>query len=99
MGKTFEPGAPDAQPAAPKAGPTPEQIARIKAAIANASSLEEVARLEKALKSGNYDIVAEAAPTTGPRWQWPRTSRTFRTGFVKAPVIHFTSSSTQKLQR
>lgn len=58
--KTFEPGAPEA-PAAPKAGPTPEQIAAIKSAIANASSLEEVARLEKALKSGNYDVVAAAA--------------------------------------
>mmetsp|Transcript_24806 Transcript_24806/g.50340 ORF Transcript_24806/g.50340 Transcript_24806/m.50340 type:complete len:258 (-) Transcript_24806:102-875(-) len=56
--KTFVPGAPDAAPAAPKSGPTPEQIARIKDAIANASSLEEVARLEKALKSGNYDVVA-----------------------------------------
>jgi len=58
--KTFVPGAPDAPPAAPKSGPTPEQIARIKDAIANASSLEEVARLEKALKSGNYDVVAGA---------------------------------------
>lgn len=55
--KTFVPGAPDAPP---KSGPTPEQIARIKEAIANASSLEEVARLEKALKSGNYDVVAGA---------------------------------------
>jgi len=67
--KTFEPGAPEAPPgaAAPKAGPTPEQIARIKDAIANASSLEEVARLEKALKSGNYDVVAAAgaAPEGG----------------------------------
>jgi len=58
--KTFVPGAPDTAPAAPKSGPTPEQIARIKDAIANASSLEEVARLEKALKSGNYDVVAGA---------------------------------------
>jgi U2 small nuclear ribonucleoprotein A' len=40
--KTFVPGAPDAPSAAPKSGPTPEQIARIKDAIANASSLEEV---------------------------------------------------------
>lgn len=60
--KTFEPGAPEAAGGAPpKATPTPEQIARIKEAIANASSLEEVARLEKALKSGNYDVVAAAA--------------------------------------
>jgi U2 small nuclear ribonucleoprotein A' len=63
--KTFEPGAPEAPSAAPKAGPTPEQIQRIKDAIANASSLEEVARLEKALKSGNYDIVAGAAAAEG----------------------------------
>lgn len=38
---------------APKAvAPTPEQIIAIKAAIANSHTLEEVARLEKALKSG-----------------------------------------------
>jgi len=38
---------------APKAvAPTPEQILAIKAAIANSQTLEEVARLEKALKSG-----------------------------------------------
>ncbi|KAL9233961.1 hypothetical protein vseg_008891 [Gypsophila vaccaria] len=37
----------------PKAvAPTPEQILAIKAAIVNAQTLEEVARLEKALKSG-----------------------------------------------
>ncbi|KAM1083024.1 hypothetical protein FF1_021629 [Malus domestica] len=38
---------------APKVvAPTPEQIMKIKAAIVNSSTLEEVARLEKALKSG-----------------------------------------------
>ncbi|KAK9682983.1 hypothetical protein RND81_10G110800 [Saponaria officinalis] len=38
---------------APKAvAPTPEQILAIKAAIVNSQTLEEVARLEKALKSG-----------------------------------------------
>lgn len=38
---------------APKAvAPTPEQIIAIKAAIVNSQTLEEVARLEKALKSG-----------------------------------------------
>jgi len=68
--RTFEPGeAADgdegAAPKAPKAGPTPEQVAKIKAAIANASSLEEVARLEKALKSGNYEVVAAAADGGG----------------------------------
>lgn len=55
--KTFEPGEDieAAKPAeeAPKAtGPTPEQLTAIKIAIANATTLEEVARLEKALKSG-----------------------------------------------
>lgn len=34
-------------------GPTPEQITAIKAAIANASTLEEVQRLEQALRSGH----------------------------------------------
>ncbi|XP_068661121.1 U2 small nuclear ribonucleoprotein A'-like isoform X1 [Aristolochia californica] len=34
------------------AGPTPEQIIAIKAAILNSQTLEEVARLEQALKSG-----------------------------------------------
>jgi len=55
-------GAPEAEAAssAPKAGPTPEQIAKIKAAIGNASSLEEVAKLEKALKAGDYDAVLAA---------------------------------------
>lgn len=43
---------------APKAGPSAEQIAMIKSAIANASSLEEVAKLEKALKSGDFDAIA-----------------------------------------
>ena len=69
--RTFEPGeAADGDDEAgaskaPKAGPTPEQVAKIKAAIANASSLEEVARLEKALKSGNYEVVAAAAEGAG----------------------------------
>lgn len=57
---TFEPGGGAAEPAPPKAGPTPEQIAQIKEAIAGASSLEEVAKLEKALKSGDYDAVVAA---------------------------------------
>mmetsp|Transcript_6212 Transcript_6212/g.8419 ORF Transcript_6212/g.8419 Transcript_6212/m.8419 type:complete len:273 (+) Transcript_6212:363-1181(+) len=63
--KTFEPGVlpvVQAEPkpvevkkatGAPSAGPTPEQLTAIKAAIANATTLEEVARLEKALKSGH----------------------------------------------
>ncbi|KAL1522118.1 hypothetical protein AB1Y20_021760 [Prymnesium parvum] len=40
--------------------PSAEQIAMIKEAIANASSLEEVSKLEKALKSGNYDAIIAA---------------------------------------
>ena len=40
-----------AEPAVRK-GPTPEQLTGIKAAIANASTLEEVQRLEEALKAG-----------------------------------------------
>jgi len=35
-----------------KAGPSPEVIERIKKAIAEAETIEEVTRLEKALKSG-----------------------------------------------
>ncbi len=42
-----------------KAGPTPEQINLIKDAIANASSLEEVSKLERALKAGNYAYITE----------------------------------------
>ena len=51
---------------APKAAPTAEQIAMIKAAIANASSLEEVAKLEKALKSGDYEAVIAATGGAAP---------------------------------
>ncbi|PON34510.1 LRR domain containing protein [Parasponia andersonii] len=36
--------------------PTPEQITAIKAAIVNSQTLEEVARLEKALKSGQLPV-------------------------------------------
>ncbi|KAI6670730.1 hypothetical protein NL676_005615 [Syzygium grande] len=57
--KTFSPGEvqkvlePIEEPQAPKVvAPTPEQIIAIKAAIVNSQTLEEVARLEKALKSG-----------------------------------------------
>ncbi|XP_010250407.1 PREDICTED: U2 small nuclear ribonucleoprotein A' isoform X2 [Nelumbo nucifera] len=57
--KTFTPGEmPDVQDIlkeeqTPKAvAPTPEQIIAIKAAIVNSQTLEEVARLEQALKSG-----------------------------------------------
>ncbi|KAL4450147.1 hypothetical protein ABPG77_010816 [Micractinium sp. CCAP 211/92] len=42
-----------APPAQQRTGPTPEQITAIKAAIAAASTLEEVRRLEDALKTGH----------------------------------------------
>ncbi|CAI5940169.1 unnamed protein product [Closterium sp. NIES-64] len=46
-------------------GPTPEQITAIKAAISTAQTLEEVARLEKALQSGQLpsDIKVPSADT------------------------------------
>ena len=57
--KTFAPGAVPSEPApmeadasAPPAGPTPEQLLALKAAIANAATLEEVTRLEQALTTG-----------------------------------------------
>lgn len=67
--KTFVPGeipSEDSLEATPveveepsRKGPTPEQIIAIKTAIANSQTLEEVARLEKALKLGQLpsDIV------------------------------------------
>ncbi|XP_030476632.1 U2 small nuclear ribonucleoprotein A' isoform X1 [Syzygium oleosum] len=61
--KTFSPGEvqkvlePIEEPQAPKVvAPTPEQIIAIKAAIVNSQTLEEVARLEKALKSGQLPV-------------------------------------------
>ena len=44
-------------------GPSPEQITAIKAAIANAQTLEEVQRLENALTSGHLpsDVTADIA--------------------------------------
>ncbi|XP_062155306.1 U2 small nuclear ribonucleoprotein A' [Alnus glutinosa] len=57
--KTFTPGevlnvpeVAEEQQTPKVAAPTPEQIIAIKAAIVNSQTLEEVARLEKALKSG-----------------------------------------------
>ncbi|CAN6308468.1 unnamed protein product [Urochloa humidicola] len=55
--KTFTPGQPDAQDTMEVQGPkvvapTHEQITAIKAAIANTHTLEEAARLEKALSTG-----------------------------------------------
>lgn len=48
-------------PTGVKAAPTEQQVAQIKKAIGAAASLEEVQRLERALKAGNYDIIAKAA--------------------------------------
>ena len=57
--KTFTPGAvagqdvemeEDEEPE--KTGPTPQQLLALKAAIANAATLEEVTRLENALTTG-----------------------------------------------
>jgi len=48
--KTFTPG--EGTKLVEKAGPTPQQILAIKAAIANAKTLEEVTRLERALRTG-----------------------------------------------
>lgn len=47
------PAAAAEEAAAARKGPTPEQITAIKAAIAAASTLEEVRRLEDALKTGH----------------------------------------------
>ena len=44
-----------------KVAPTEAQVAQIRLAISAAASLEEVQRLERALKAGNYDIIAKAA--------------------------------------
>ena len=46
---------------APRAAPTEEQIAQVRAAIGAASSLEEVQKLERALKAGNFELIAKAA--------------------------------------
>ena len=56
--RTFAPGAVAEDAAAMEtdagapAGPTPEQLLALKAAIANAATLEEVTRLEQALTTG-----------------------------------------------
>mmetsp|Transcript_15196 Transcript_15196/g.49874 ORF Transcript_15196/g.49874 Transcript_15196/m.49874 type:complete len:244 (+) Transcript_15196:95-826(+) len=54
--KTFTPGEPAAEEeemAEPEpTGPTPEQLTKLKVAIANAATFEEVQRLEKALTTG-----------------------------------------------
>ncbi|KAL9256914.1 U2 small nuclear ribonucleoprotein A'-like protein [Drosera capensis] len=72
--KTFTPGevpsveeAPKEENVPKKIAPTPEQILAVKAAIVNSQTLEEVARLEKALKSGQLPenlLMSDAEPTT-----------------------------------
>ena len=47
------------------AKPTEEQVAQIKAAIANASSIEEVQRLQSALEAGNFAAIAAAVKGSG----------------------------------
>ena len=44
-----------------RAAPTEEQVSQIRIAISSAASLEEVQRLERALKAGNYELIAKAA--------------------------------------
>lgn len=72
--KTFTPGevpnvseVPEEQQTPKVVAPTPDQIIAIKAAIVNSQTLEEVARLEKALKSGqlpaDFQIPDAAAAT------------------------------------
>lgn len=48
-------------------GPSPEQITAIKAAIANAQTLEEVQRLENALTSGHLPSELQNDPSHGTR--------------------------------
>ncbi|CAM6087640.1 unnamed protein product [Calypogeia fissa] len=84
--KTFVPGevvpAEPVEPVeVPRTGPTPEQMLAIKAAIANSQTLEEVARLEKALKTGQLpadliltgdeDLRKTAVQTDGPVLEEP----------------------------
>jgi len=44
-----------------RAAPTEAQVAQIRVAISAASSLEEVQKLEAALRAGNYELIAKAA--------------------------------------
>ncbi|CAK7335987.1 unnamed protein product [Dovyalis caffra] len=70
--KTFTPGevpnvpeVADEQQAPQVVAPTPEQILAIKAAIVNSQTLEEVARLEKALNSGQLPADLKILDDTG----------------------------------
>ena len=50
-------------------GPSPEQITAIKAAIANAQTLEEVQRLENALTSGHLPSELQGTPAAAEKEQ------------------------------
>lgn len=50
--KTFEPGEALKKAPRPYQGPSPEEQAKIREAIKNAKTLDEVARLEKLLQAG-----------------------------------------------
>ncbi|KAG6553453.1 hypothetical protein Mapa_004365 [Marchantia paleacea] len=91
--KTFVPGevAPSVespQPEeAPRTGPTPEQMVAIKAAIANSQTLEEVARLEKALRTGQLpaDLILTGDEDLGK----PKTD---------GPVLESTAEEPEKVE-
>lgn len=53
--RTFDPGEGLPAPARPTAAPTADRLAAVRAAIAGAATLEEVARLEAALAGGEGD--------------------------------------------
>ena len=57
--KTFTPGDGLPGPAKPTAAPTADRLAAVRAAIAGAATLEEVARLEAALAGGDGDGMDE----------------------------------------
>lgn len=72
-------------PELPKTGPTPEVIERIKKAIAEAETIEEVTRLERALKMGVLPeefVSGKAAPAPTPTGPAPTQAKALP---VKAP--------------
>ena len=42
-----------------------KQVEQIKLAIGAASSLEEMQKLERAIKAGNFEVIAKAAAAAG----------------------------------
>ncbi|BET02296.1 U2 small nuclear ribonucleoprotein [Nesidiocoris tenuis] len=65
-GKTFVPGA-NLQKDVKKTGPSKDEVGRIRQAIAKASSLEEVERLNRMLQSGKFNIKDKPANGAGGR--------------------------------